>query len=247
MDIRGKVAVVTGASSGIGQATAVQLARAGAKVALGARRTDRLGAVVDEIGAAGGTALAVEADVRDEHSARALIGRAVRELGGVDILINNAGVMLHSRIERNRSDEWRQMIETNVLGMLYCSGEAVPAMEQRGGGHIVNISSVAGRKTRIRSGVYSATKFGVGALSEALRQEVLDRAIRVTVIEPGAVATELASHITDEEALQAQQASFGSLEPLQPEDIADAILWAVTRPPRVNVNEILIRPTQQEY
>ena len=243
--LEGRVVIVTGASSGIGAAACRVLAAAGARVVAGARRADRLDELIEQITGSGGTALAVSCDVRDEDSARALVHRARDEFGRIDVLVNNAGVMLHSRVDRNLAGQWRQMVETNVLGVLYASGAAIPLMTE--GGHIVNISSVAGRKTRPRSGVYSATKFGVNAVSEAMRQELISLGIRVTVIEPGAVATELATHITDEESVDAMRSTFGKIEPLQAEDIADAILWAVTRPPRVAVNEILIRPLQQEY
>lgn len=245
--LTGRVALITGASSGIGRATAQLLAAEGAAVVLAARRTEQLEELVAAITQAGGHAIAVPGDVRIEEQAHTMVDRAVAAFGRLDLLINNAGVMLHARIEHNRADEWRQMVETNVLGVLYTTAVAIPHLAAGGQGHIVNISSVAGRKTRERSGVYSATKWGVNAISEALRQEVLGQHIRVTVIEPGAVATELASHITDEEALAAQQQSFGKMEPLQDSDIADAILWAVTRPARVSVNEVLIRPTEQAY
>jgi NADP-dependent 3-hydroxy acid dehydrogenase YdfG len=243
--LEGKVAVVTGASSGIGEATAEALAKEGAAVVVAARREDRLSGLVKKIEADGGRALAVACDVTDEGQAHSLIQRAEETFGGVDILVNNAGVMLLSRIERGLSDEWRRMFDINVLGLLYTTHAAIGAMRRRGGGHIVNISSVAGRKVRVTGGVYSGTKWAVNAISEALRLELLDDGIRVTVVEPGAVATELSSHITDEEARQGMS-RFKGIEVLQSEDIAAAIAYAVTQPERVGVHEILIRPARQE-
>ncbi|HET7480480.1 MAG TPA: SDR family NAD(P)-dependent oxidoreductase [Rubrobacteraceae bacterium] len=240
----GKVAIVTGASSGIGEATAEALAAEGAAVVVAARRKDRLDDLTKRIEGNGGKVLSVECDVTEEEQAHALIQAAEREFGSVDILVNNAGVMLLSRIERGLSDEWRQMFDVNVLGLLYATDAAVEVMKRQGSGHIVNISSVAGRKVRETGGVYSGTKFAVGAISEGLRMELLGDNIRVTVVEPGAVATELATHITDEEAQQGMS-RFAGIEILQAEDIANAIAYAVSQPQRVSVNEILIRPSQQ--
>jgi NADP-dependent 3-hydroxy acid dehydrogenase YdfG len=240
----GKVAVVTGASSGIGEATAEALAAEGATVVAAARREDRLSELVERLEGNGSRAMAVQCDVTDEEQAHYLIRRTEEEFGRVDILVNNAGVMLLSKIEKGLSGEWRTRFEVNVLGLLYVSDAAVAIMKRQGSGHVVNISSVAGRRVRPTIGVYSGTKFAVNAISEALRQEVIEDNIRVTVIEPGAVATELPDHITDEEARE----SLGGLlelDILQPEDIANAVDYAVTQPERVSVNEILIRPTQQ--
>jgi NADP-dependent 3-hydroxy acid dehydrogenase YdfG len=239
----GKVAVITGASSGIGEATAEALATEGASVVVAARRKDRLSELVERINGNGGKAVSVECDVTDEAAAHDLIRHAKDELGRVDILVNNAGVMLLSKIEKGLSDQWRQMFDVNVLGLLYATDAAVKAMKRQGSGHIVNISSVAGRKTRPTVGVYSGTKFAVNAISEALRQELLEDGIRITMVEPGAVATELTDHITDEEVREGLKQR--NIEPLQPEDIANAIAYAVSQPQRVSVNEILIRPTQQ--
>ncbi len=194
----------------------------------------------------GGKLVTVRADVTDEGQAHDLARRAEEEFGGVDILVNNAGVMLLSKVEKGLSDQWRRMFDVNVLGLLYATDAAIGAMRRRGGGHLVNVSSVAGRKTRPGSGVYSGTKFAVNAISEALRQELLEDKIRVTMVEPGAVETELTNHITDEEAQQGAQA-LKQLDILQSEDIAAAIAYAVTQPERVSVNEILIRPTEQAY
>ena len=238
-----KVAVVTGASSGIGEATVRALSAEGAAVVAGARRTERLDGLVEEVTRDGGKAIAVGCDVTDERQAHALIDRAIEEFGRIDVLVNNAGVMLLSKVEKGLSDEWRQMFDVNVLGLLYATGAAVEAMKRQGSGHIVNVSSVAGRKTRPTGGVYSGTKFAVNAISEALRQELLEYGIRITVVEPGAVATELTEHITDEEVREGLKQR--RIEPLQSEDIANAIAYAVGQPQRVSVNEILIRPTQQ--
>ncbi len=244
--LAGKVAIVTGASSGIGEATAEALAAEGASVVAAARREERLADLKSRVEANGGKLATVRADVTDEGQAHDLVRRAEEEFGGVDILVNNAGVMLLSKVEKGLSDQWRRMFDVNVLGLLYATDAAIGAMRRRGGGHLVNVSSVAGRKTRPGSGVYSGTKFAVNAISEALRQELLEDKIRVTMVEPGAVETELTNHITDEEAQQGAQA-LKQLDILQSEDIAAAIAYAVTQPERVSVNEILIRPTEQAY
>lgn len=241
----GKVAVVTGASSGIGEATAEALAKQGAAVVVAARREGRLAGLVERIEGEGGRVLAAVCDVTDESQAHGLIRRAREEFGSVDILVNNAGVMLLSTVGKGLSDEWRQMFDVNVLGLLYATDAAIDVMKQQGSGHLVNISSVAGRKvTRASSGVYAGSKHAVGAISEGLRQELLEDNIRVTVVEPGAVETELTDHITDEDAREGLSGLL-SLEILQSEDVANAIVYAVTQPERVSVNEILLRPTQQ--
>jgi NADP-dependent 3-hydroxy acid dehydrogenase YdfG len=241
----GKVAVVTGASSGIGEATVRSLAAEGATVVAGARRKERLDGLVEEVAGEGGKAIAVECDVTDEEQAHDLVRRAVEGYGHVDILVNNAGVMLLSTVGKGLSDQWRQMFEVNVMGLLYATDAAIGHMKEQKSGHLVNISSVAGRKvTRDSSGVYTGTKFAVNAISEGLRQELLEDNIRVTIVEPGAVATELPDHITDEDAKESLSGLM-SLERLQAEDIAEAIIYAITQPERVSVNEILIRPTQQ--
>jgi NADP-dependent 3-hydroxy acid dehydrogenase YdfG len=242
----GKVALVTGASSGIGEATAVALAREGAAVALGARRVDRLESLRERIEADGGRAVAIPLDVTDEAQAGAFVERARAELGGVDILVNNAGVMLLGIVTGADTDEWRRMIEVNLLGLLYCTHAALPPMTEQKGGHIVNVSSVAGRFGRAGSAVYNMTKWGVGGFSEGLRQEVLHAGIRVTIVEPGFVETELAGHNEDpavQEMIRKLQEEIGEL--LTADDIADAILHAVTRPQHVSINEVLVRPTGQ--
>jgi NADP-dependent 3-hydroxy acid dehydrogenase YdfG len=241
----GKVAVVTGASSGIGEATAEALAAEGATVVVAARREERLHELVGRIEGSGGRTLVVSCDVTDEEQAHDLVRRAVEEFGRIDILVNNAGVMLLSTVQKGLSDQWRQMLEVNVLGLLYTTDAAIEVMKQQQSGHLVNISSVAGRKvTRSSSGVYAGSKHAVVAISEGLRQELLEDNIRVTVVEPGAVATELTDHITDEDARDAVS-SLHQLEILQSEDVANAVVYAATQPERVSVNEILIRPTQQ--
>ena len=242
----GKVAIVTGASSGIGEATAEALAAEGAAVVAAARREERLADLKSRVEGNGGKLAVVQADVTDEGQAHDLVRRAEEEFGGVDILVNNAGVMLLSKVEKGLSDQWRRMFDVNVLGLLYATDAAIEAMRRRGGGHLVNISSVAGRKTRQGSGVYSGTKFAVNAISEALRQMPIEDRIRVTMVEPGAVETELTNHITDEEAQQGAQA-LKQLDIPHPGDIAAAIAYAVAQPERVGVNEILIRPTEQAY
>ena len=240
-----KVAVITGASSGIGEATAEALAAKGAAVVVAARREERLDALVERIQNSGGRTLAVSCDVTDEGQAHDLVRRAVEEFGRVDILVNNAGVMLLSQVGKGLSDQWRRMFEVNVLGLLYATDAAIEVMKRQGSGHIVNVSSLAGRKvTRDSSGVYAGSKHAVGAISEGLRQELLEDNIRVTVVEPGAVETELTDHITDEEAKEGLSGLL-ELEILQAEDVANAIAYAVEQPERVSVNEILIRPTQQ--
>jgi NADP-dependent 3-hydroxy acid dehydrogenase YdfG len=241
----GKVAVITGASSGIGEATAETLAAEGATVVVAARREERLSDLVERIEGNGGRALSVSCDITDEEQAHNLVRRAVEEYGRIDILVNNAGVMLLSTVGKGLSDQWRQMFDVNVMGLLYATDAAIGHMKEQGSGHLVNISSVAGRKvTRDSSGVYAGTKFAVNAISEGLRQELLEDNIRVTIVEPGAVETELPDHITDEDAREGLSGLL-ELERLQAEDIANAIAYAVTQPERVSVNEILIRPTQQ--
>ncbi|MDQ2902468.1 MAG: SDR family NAD(P)-dependent oxidoreductase [Chloroflexota bacterium] len=244
--IEGQVALVTGASSGIGEATAWALGAHGVRVVVAARRIDRLEALVERIGQAGGEALALKADVTDEQQVQTLVRRAQEHWGRLDILVNSAGLMLLGSIAGADTEDWRRMIFTNLLGTLYATHAVLPVMKVRGSGHIVNISSVAGRIARAGSGVYNATKWGVGAFSEALRQECLQEHIRVSVIEPGVVNTDLASHITQPAARETALRRIQEITPLQSEDIANAIVYAVTQPPHVNVNEILLRPTDQE-
>ena len=248
--LEGTVALVTGASSGIGEATAVALAAEGASVAVAARRRARLAALAARIGDAA-RVLVLETDVTDEDQARAMVERTVAELGRLDTLVNNAGVMLLGPVEDAPVEEWRRMVELNVLGLLYATHAALPhlleaaAAGPRQVADVVNVSSVAGRVARSGSGVYNTTKFGVVAFSESLRQEVTGRHVRVSVVEPGAVSTELASHLRPE-VLKGMMATFGPMERLESEDIAEAIAFTVTRPRRMAINELLIRPTEQE-
>jgi NADP-dependent 3-hydroxy acid dehydrogenase YdfG len=244
IDLSGRVVAVTGASSGIGEATALACAEAGAAVSLAARRTDRIDALAERIRSAGGTALAIETDVGDEAQANAFVRRTHEELGRLDVLVNNAGVMLLGPIEDAPTDEWRRMVDANVFGVLYCTHAALPLMREQGGGHIVNVSSVAGRVARAGAGVYNLTKFGVGAFSEALRQEGVAHNIRVTLIEPGAVDTELAGH-NREVVLEQIKKRFEGVDRLVSEDIARAVLYAVGQPEHVAINELLVRPTKQ--
>jgi len=243
------VALVTGASSGIGEATALALAAEGATVAIAARRRDRLEALAEKIDAHS-RALVLETDVTDEAQVRAMVRQTVTDLGGLDVLINNAGLMLLGPILDAPTEEWRRMVECNLLGLLYCTHAALPhllaaAEGGRGVADVVNVSSVAGRVARLNSGVYNATKWGVGAFSESLRQEVTKRHVRVTLVEPGAVATELAWH-NRPEVLEMMAGNFAGVTPLQAEDIASAVLFAVTQPRHASVNEVLVRPTEQE-
>lgn len=244
--LEGKVAIVTGASSGIGEATAIALAAEGAKVAIAARRGERLNALAERIAASGGTALPIVTDVTDDAQVNSLVQKAIAQLGGLDILVNNAGIAVLGTIESGNVADWRRSIEINVLGVLSATHAALPFLKAQQSGHIVNISSVAGRTARAGIGVYNATKWGVNAISEALRQEVYQDNIRVTIIEPGLVDTEINDHITDPVSKQRMEERRKALTPLQAEDIAAAIVYAVTQPQRVNVNEILIRPTGQE-
>jgi clavulanate-9-aldehyde reductase len=244
IDLSNQVVAVTGASSGIGEATALACARAGAAVALAARRADQIEALAERIAQEGGRAVAVRADVGDEAQARAFVERAHSELGRLDVLVNNAGVMLLGPIENAPTEEWRRMIHVNVFGVLYCTHAALPLMRGPGSGHIVNVSSVAGRVARAGSGVYNLTKFGVGAFSESLRQEAVGLGVRVTVVEPGAVATELAGH-NRPEVLEAMAKRFQGVTPLSAEDIANTVLFAIAQPPNVSVNEVLVRPSGQ--
>ena len=245
------VALVTGASSGIGEATARLLAAQGSAVALVARRKDRLDGLAAEIGAAGGRALVIEADVTDQEQAVAAVKRTTDELGRLDTVVNNAGVMLLGPIVGAPTEEWDRMVALNVQGLLYVAHAALPHLldaaesGERRVADLVTVSSVAGRVARSGSGVYNLTKHGVGAFSESLRQEVTARHVRVSLVELGAVATELTTHLRPE-AQRRHIERFGDVEILQSHDIADAIGYVVTRPRHVAINEILIRPTEQE-
>ncbi|MEZ5073586.1 MAG: SDR family NAD(P)-dependent oxidoreductase [Solirubrobacterales bacterium] len=242
----GKVAAITGASSGIGAATALALATEGAAVALAARRRDRIDELAKRIESGGGRALAIETDVSDEAQARAFVDRANDDLGGLDVLVNNAGVMLLGPVAGAATEEWRRMIDVNLLGLLYCTHAALPIMGAAGSGDIVNVASVAGRVASLGSGVYNMTKWGVVGFSEALRQECARAGIRVTAIEPGWVDTELQGHNENPVVVAAMKKMIGRIgKVLEPEDIARTIAFAVTQPPHVSINEVLIRPTAQ--
>jgi clavulanate-9-aldehyde reductase len=244
IDLSGTVVAITGASSGIGEETALAAARAGASVALAARRAERIEALAQRIEEQGGRAIAVPADVGAEAQARAFVERAHAQLGRLDALVNNAGVMLLGPIEDAPTEEWRRMIHVNVFGVLYCTHAAIPLMRRQGSGHVVNVSSVAGRTARAGSGVYNLTKWGVGAFSESLRQELAPHDIRVTLIEPGAVETELTDHLRPEIREQATK-RFQGITRLQADDIAAAIVYALGQPSHVSINELLVRPTRQ--
>jgi NADP-dependent 3-hydroxy acid dehydrogenase YdfG len=249
-DLENTVALVTGASSGIGQAAARTLAMRGAAVALAARRGDRLRELAGEIADAGGTALPIEADIADREQAESAVAHTAEELGRLDVLVNNAGVMLLGPVAEAPLEEWERMVHVNLLGLLYTARAALPHLVEaaekgpRRVADLVNISSVAGRQARKGSAVYNATKHGVGAFSEALRQEVTRRHVRVSLVEPGAVATELQGHNRPEVKEEIER-RFEDMDILQAEDIADAIAYVVTRPRHVAVNEILVRPTEQ--
>jgi NADP-dependent 3-hydroxy acid dehydrogenase YdfG len=236
-----KVALVTGASSGIGEMTALALSEAGARVAVGARRGDRL---ADLAKRAPGEVLALDLDVTDEQSCRAAVAATVEHFGSLDLLVNNAGLMLSGPIVGADTMEWTRMVRTNLLGTMYTTHAALPHL-LRSKGTVVQVSSTSGRIASSGGGVYAATKFGVNAFSEALRKEVTAQGVRVVLIEPGFVATELASHITDPTMRTAARDLQNSIHPLRPEDIANAVLYAISQPEHVAVNEILLRPTDQ--
>jgi NADP-dependent 3-hydroxy acid dehydrogenase YdfG len=242
----GKVALVTGASSGIGAATAEALAGAGASVVLAARRADRLADLATRLSDKGATVLSVVLDVTDERACQAAVARTVDELGGLDILINNAGVMLLGLINQADTTDWTRMINTNLLGSMFMVHSSLPHLLARKGS-IVQISSVAGRVVRAGGGAYAATKFGIGAFAESLRQEVTTKGVRVVVIEPGVVDTELREHITDQQAAAALAARIKDNRNLQSDDVAAAVLYAVTQPDHVAINEITLRPTDQGW
>lgn len=248
--LEGSVALVTGASSGIGEATAKALAAEGAKVAVAARRLERLERLAAAIGGAGRTALAIESDITEQAQAIDAVERTVNELGRLDIVVNNAGQMLLGPIEDAPTEEWDRMIDLNLKGLINTTHAALPhllaaaADSPRGCADVVNISSVAGRIARSGSGVYNLTKHGVGAFSESFRQEFASRRLRSIIVEPGAVDTELSDHIRDGIREKTRE-RFAEIEMLQAEDVAGAIAFAVTRPWHVSLNEILIRPTEQ--
>jgi NADP-dependent 3-hydroxy acid dehydrogenase YdfG len=242
----GRVALVTGASSGIGEATAIALAEAGAKVAIAARRRDRLQALADRLAPFGAEPLVLEADLLDEHIAQRIVADTERHFGRLDILVNNAGVMYLEPVAEADLGRWRRMLELNVLSLIASTQAALAGMKSRRDGHIVNVSSTAGRIANPNAAAYSATKFGVVAFSEAQRREVHADNIRVSLIEPGVVQTELRDHIGHAATQASLNAWASNMRQLQAEDVAEAIVFCVTRPSHVNVNEILMRPTDQE-
>lgn len=247
----GTVALVTGASSGIGEASALALAGEGAAVAIVARRSERLEALATKINGSGGVAFAVTADVTDEDQARDAVNSTVAELGRLDTVVNSAGMMLLGQIVDADTTQWQRMVSINLLGLMYVTHASLPHLlkaaedSPRSVADLINISSVAGRTVRKGSGAYNATKHGVGAFSEALRQEVTARHVRVSLIEPGAVQTELRSH-NRPEIQESQNQRLANVNQLQAEDIADAVSYIVTRPRHVAINELLIRPTDQD-
>jgi len=246
-ELAGRSVAVTGASSGIGEAVALSAVTQGARVALGARRRDRIEELAGRIESGGGRAVALEVDVADEDQANAFVRQAHEQLGGLDALVNNAGVMLLGAVEGADTEHWRRMVDVNLLGLLYCTHAALPLMREGGGGDIVNLSSVAGRSANAGSAVYNLTKFGVTAFSEALRQEALHSGIRVSCVEPGFVNTELQGHNTDpgvSQTIEKLRETTGEI--LSPEDIARAVTYILTQPPHVSINEVLVRPTGQQ-
>ena len=244
--IKDKVAIITGASSGIGYATALALSKAGAKVAIGARRIDRLEDLENKIKENNGEVYSQRLDVTKKDECNSFVQNVLKKWGTVDILVNNAGLMPLSFVKNLKIDEWDQMIDVNIKGVLYCTAAVVSHMIEQQSGHIVNISSVAGRIVFPAGSVYCATKHAITAFSEGLREELSVRKnIRVTCIEPGVVSTELTNTITDE-SLKGFVENSKKMESLKAEDIANAILYAVDAPKHVNVNEILIRPTTQD-
>ncbi len=244
--LQGKVALVTGASSGIGEATAVALAREGAAVVIAARRVERLKALEDRLVEDGARVLSVELDVTHEAACRDAVARAVEVFGGLDVLVNNAGVMLLGPVEGADTTDWTRMVSTNLLGVMFLTHAALPHLLASGGA-VVQVSSTAGRVVRSGTAVYNATKFGLNAFSESLRQEVTQRGVRVVVVEPGIVETELRDHITNQAAKDGITELARSVRQLQADDVANAVLYAVTQPEHVAVNEILVRPTDQSW
>jgi NADP-dependent 3-hydroxy acid dehydrogenase YdfG len=242
--IKDKVVVITGASSGLGEAAARRLAQNGAKLTLGARRLDRLQALARELKL--GPDAAVQTDVSRYEEVARLVDRAVKSHGRIDVIVNNAGLMPHSLLERLKIDEWDRMIDVNIKGVLYGVAAALPHMKARNSGHIINVSSVAGHKVRAGGTVYSATKTAVRVISEGLRQEVKPYNIRTTIISPGAVASELPDSITDPEIGPAT-AKFYKEMAISADSFASMVMFAMRQPEDVDVNEILFRPTKQEY
>ncbi len=244
-NIEGKVVVITGASSGLGEATARLLSTQGARVALGARRFDRIQALANELSSRGGKAIAIDTDVTQCDQVKKLVDDAVRAFGRIDVMINNAGLMPNSPLDRLKIDDWNRMIDVNIKGVLYGIAAALPYMKRQKSGHIINVSSVAGHKVRPGNAVYAATKHAVRILSEGLRMEVKPYNIRTTIISPGAVATELPNSVTEPDVAQSVQKIYEVAIPA--ESFARAVAFAIDQPEEMDVNEILFRPTRQEF
>lgn len=241
-NIAGKVVVITGASSGLGEAAARELGALGARLVLGARRRDRLETLARELG----DAEAVATDVTRMDEVQALVDRAVERFGRIDVMVNNAGLMPLSPLDRLKLDDWRRMVDVNIMGVLHGIAAALPVMQRQCAGHFINVSSVAGHRVRPGSSVYSATKWAVRALSEGLRQEVKRHNIRTTIISPGAVATELIDSITEADIAEGVRGSVGALA-IPADSFARCVAFAIGQPAEVDINEILFRPTAQEY
>jgi NADP-dependent 3-hydroxy acid dehydrogenase YdfG len=243
--IDGKVVVITGASSGLGEATARLLSAEGARLVLGARRVDRIESLADALTTAGGAAVAVQTDVTRHDQVQRLVDTAVQTFGRVDVIINNAGLMPHSPLERRKIDDWNRTIDVNIKGVLYGIAAVLPYMQRQQSGHIINVSSVAGHKVGKGNAVYAATKTAVRVLSEGLRQEVKPYNIRTTVISPGAVATELPDSVTEPDVAEGVRALYDRIA-IPAESFARMVVFAMSQPEDVDINEILFRPTSQE-
>ncbi len=244
-NIKGKVVVITGASSGLGEATARALSALGACVVLGARRADRIEALAEELNHSGGKALAITTDVTDYGQVKRLVDTAVETYGRIDVMINNAGLMPNSPLDRLKIDDWNQTIDVNIKGVLYGIAAALPYMEQQKSGHIINVSSVAGHKIRPGGAVYAATKHAVRVISEGLRMEVKPYNIRTTVISPGAVESELPQSVTEPDVAKTVSKIYEKAIPA--DSFARAVIFAMSQPEDVDVNEILFRPTEQDF
>lgn len=244
-NINGKVIVITGASSGLGEAAARHLAAEGASVVLAARRTERIESLAEKIKSDGGDALAITTDVTVRDEVTNLVDKTVEKLGRIDVMVNNAGMMLLAPLEAFKVDEWDQMIDINIKGMLYGIAAALPQMQKQKSGHFVNVSSVAGHKVMQGGAVYCATKHAVRALSEGLRSEVKPYNIRTTIISPGAVDTELTDHITHDETSKMIDKMIGDIA-LPPDSFARCVAFAINQPAELDINEVLFRPTAQE-
>lgn len=245
-NISGKVVVITGASSGLGAAAAQRLGAHGAKLVLGARRVEKLESVAAEITKAGGQVRILRTDVADPKQVQALVDDAVASFGGLDVMINNAGLMAQSALGARRIEEWQRMIDINIKGVLYGIAAALPVMQAQKRGHIINVASVAGHKVHGGGAVYAATKHAVRVISEGLRQEVKPYNLRTTIISPGAVDTELPAGTQEPETAAGIKGFYESYA-ISADSFADSVLFAMSQPDTVDINEILYRPTAQEY